>query len=108
MCSCMIFNTAEFMFTIEVTLAGLVNILCFATTNQEKVKIAQTVCADANITVTPITLEIDEIQGEDPEVIVQDKARRSFEAFEKPVVVCDDSWNIKALNGLPRRLYEVN
>lgn len=73
----------------------------FATTNTEKLLIAQTVCAAADITVETVSLDIDEIQGEDSEVIIRDKARRAFEAFGKPVVVSDDTWDIPALNGFP-------
>lgn len=77
--------------------------ISFATTNQEKVQIAQTICEQSNsgITVQPIVLEIDEIQGEDPEAIVRDKAKRAFEQYGKPIIVSDDSWDIRALNGFP-------
>ncbi len=73
----------------------------FATTNQDKIQIAQTACAEAEITVVPVRLEIDEIQGENPELIVIDKARRAYEKLGKPVIVSDDTWNIRALNGFP-------
>ena len=73
----------------------------FATTSQEKALIARTVCATAGITVEQAVLDTDEIQGEDPKVIVKDKARRAYEQLGKPVVVSDDSWNIPALNGFP-------
>jgi non-canonical purine NTP pyrophosphatase (RdgB/HAM1 family) len=73
----------------------------FATTNKDKIQIAQTVCADAGITVEPVMIEVDEIQGEDPELIVVDKAKRAFEVLGKPVIVSDDTWNIRALNGFP-------
>ena len=73
----------------------------FATTNQEKLKNAQIVCVEAGIAVEPIALNIDEIQSEYPELIVKDKAKRAFELQGKPIVVSDDSWSIKALNGFP-------
>src|ERR1035437_9937513 len=76
-------------------------IVYFATTNQEKLLIAKTVCEQASITVKQTVFDIDEIQGEDPELIVKDKARRAYEKLGKPVVVSDDSWNIPALNGFP-------
>ena len=50
----------------------------FATSNKEKIQIAQTVYTEADITVQPVALDIDEVQGEDPEVIVRDKAKRAF------------------------------
>ena len=73
----------------------------FATTNQEKLKNAQIVCFEAGIIIEPAALDIDEIQGENSELIVKDKASRAFELTGKPVVVSDDSWSIKALNGFP-------
>jgi hypothetical protein len=63
---------------------GIVN---FATSNQEKMLIAQTVCATFNIKVEQAIIDIDKIQGEDPVIIVQDKARRAYEGLSKPVVV---------------------
>ena len=73
----------------------------FATSNQEKIQIAQTVCSEAGITVKPVAIDIDEIQGEDPEVIVRDKAHRAYEKLGMPVVVSDDTWDITALKGFP-------
>lgn len=73
----------------------------FATTNKEKLQIAQTICDEVGATVESVDLDIDEIQGEDSELIVRDKARRAYELFGKPVVVSDDSWDFKALKGFP-------
>ncbi len=73
----------------------------FATTNKEKLLIAQTVCSKFEIKVEQASADIDEIQGEDPFLIVKDKARRAYELLAKPIVVSDDSWDIPALNGFP-------
>ena len=73
----------------------------FATTNKEKLLIAQTVCSQFDIEVFQANADIDEIQGEDPGPIVKDKARRAYELLLKPIVVSDDSWAIPALNGFP-------
>lgn len=73
----------------------------FATTNEQKIRIAQAVCADSDIAIKPVALDIDEIQGEDSEVIVRDKAKRAFEQLGMPVVVSDDTWSIRALKGFP-------
>lgn len=75
------------------------NNIAFATGNAQKITIAQTVSADFGISVQPISLDIDEIQGEDPRKIVAHKAREAFKQIQKPVVVSDDSWSIPALNG---------
>ena len=73
----------------------------FATSNKEKIQIAQTVCAEAGIAIQPVALDIDEIQGEDPELIVRDKAQRAYEQLGMPVVVSDDTWDIPSLKGFP-------
>lgn len=73
----------------------------FATSNKDKIQIAETICNEANISIKAITLDIDEIQGEDPEVIVRDKAMRAYEQLGMPVVVSDDTWDIRALKGFP-------
>lgn len=73
----------------------------FATSNKDKIQIAETICSEANIIIKAITLDIDEIQGEEPEMIVRDKAMRAYEQLGMPVVVSDDTWDIRALNGFP-------
>jgi XTP/dITP diphosphohydrolase len=73
----------------------------FATSNQDKIQIAQIACAGVGITVVPVKLDIDEIQGEIPELIIKDKVRRAYEKLGLPVVVSDDTWNIPALHGFP-------
>jgi len=73
----------------------------FATTNPQKLQIGQAICAQYGYDVEPVTLDIDEVQGEDAEYIIKDKARRAYELFGKPVVVSDDSWGIRALRGFP-------
>ncbi len=75
--------------------------IAFASSNAEKFAIAQVVCRDAGIEVEQIVIDIDEIQGENPELIVKDKAQRAFEQYGQPVVVSDDSWSIAALAGFP-------
>lgn len=75
--------------------------VCFATSNKEKMIIAQTVCSQFNINVVQASIDIDEIQSEDPLNIIHDKVRRAFEVLSIPVVVSDDSWDIPALNGFP-------
>ncbi len=75
--------------------------IAFASSNKEKFAIAMHVCEKAGLTINQLFLEIDEIQGENPELIVKDKAIRAYEQYGKPVVVSDDSWSIPALNGFP-------
>lgn len=49
----------------------------------------------------PAEANIDEIQGEDPELIIRHKLMRAYEILKKPVIVSDDTWDIPALNGFP-------
>jgi XTP/dITP diphosphohydrolase len=75
-------------------------VLC-ATTNTLKFGIGKNVCAKYDIELTQAIVDIDEIQGEDPEKIVARKAQDAFKALQKPVVVSDDSWAISGLRGFP-------
>lgn len=75
--------------------------LIFATTNNQKFATAEHICTKAGISLEQVAIDIDEIQGEDPDRIVQDKARRAYEVIGKPIVVSDDSWAIHGLNGFP-------
>jgi inosine/xanthosine triphosphate pyrophosphatase family protein len=60
--------------------------IAFASSNAEKLAIAQVVCRPAGIEVVQIAMDIDEIQGENPEIIVKDKAQRAYEQYGKPIV----------------------
>lgn len=75
--------------------------ITFSTGNREKFDIAAAACAPLGLELVQNTFDIDEIQGEDPEVIIRDKAQKAYELVGGPVVVSDDSWNIPALNGFP-------
>lgn len=74
----------------------------FATTNPEKLKIAEIICTDHDIELKPVSVgDIPEIQGEDIAPIIEHKAKEAFRALGKPVVVSDDGWEFPALNGFP-------
>lgn len=75
--------------------------LVFATGNASKFEIARAACEPLGLSLTQTALAIDEIQGEDGEVIARDKAKKAFALVGKPVVVCDNSWAIPGLNGFP-------
>lgn len=62
---------------------------------------AQAVCQSHGVTLIQQAANIDEIQSEDPELIIQKKAQAAFRACKQPVIVSDDSWAIPALRGLP-------
>ncbi len=73
----------------------------FATTNSRKISEANATLAPLNLSVSPVALDIDEIQHQDPSEIVKAKARAAYEVTKVPVVVSDTSWAIPALNGFP-------
>ena len=75
--------------------------LLFATSNQHKFNMAQHLCTKAGITLEQAVFEIDEIQGEDPEIIVRDKAQKAYAEAGRPIIVSDDSWNFVGLGGFP-------
>lgn len=76
------------------------SLLC-ATGNLHKFSLGQRAFERHGIQLEQIAIEIDEIQGEDAEVILHDKAKKAFAVTSKPVLVSDDSWSISALNGFP-------
>ena len=55
----------------------------------------------ANVQIDTVDVDLDEIQSDDPEVIVADKARRAYEKVGKPVVVEDVEAGLEKLGGLP-------
>lgn len=73
----------------------------FATGNDEKFEIAAAVREPLGVSLKRTRLDIDEIQGEDSEAIIRDKAKKAFTVLSQPVIVSDDSWNIPGLHGFP-------
>lgn len=75
--------------------------IIFATGNNEKFKIAHSICSSHGIELVQQPTEVDEIQSEDIDYILRDKAARAFEKLNTPVVVSDDAWSVPALKGFP-------
>jgi XTP/dITP diphosphohydrolase len=75
--------------------------ISFATHNSRKLGEARAACADFDIEVEQVKLEIDEIQHHDSLEISEHKASEAYRLVKKPVVITDTSWNIPALNGFP-------
>jgi non-canonical purine NTP pyrophosphatase (RdgB/HAM1 family) len=73
----------------------------FATGNDDKFRLAQAVCASFGIEVVQRPLDIAEIQAEDGEPIVRDKAEKAYAQLRRSVIVNDDCWIIPALGGFP-------
>jgi non-canonical purine NTP pyrophosphatase (RdgB/HAM1 family) len=75
-------------------------VLC-ATGNKEKFGIGQQLLKKYAIELEQVVLEIDEIQSEDVEKIIRDKAQKAYALLQQPVIVSDDSWTIPGLKGFP-------
>jgi XTP/dITP diphosphohydrolase len=73
----------------------------FATGNSSKFDIAKNICEKLHIELVQAVVDIDEIQGEDPEKIISRKAHDTYKALQKPAIVSDDSWSIPGLRGFP-------
>lgn len=76
-------------------------ILLCATSNSQKFTLGRLAFAKYDIALEQVMIEVDEIQGEDQQVILKDKAKKAFAAVGQPVLVSDDCWSIPALNGFP-------
>ncbi len=75
--------------------------LIFCTTNNHKFATASDACRKRNIDLEQIVIEIDEIQSEDPKLVLEHKINAIYDKVGKPLIVSDDSWSIPALNGFP-------
>lgn len=75
--------------------------LFYITGNATKFQLADQTCRPFGINLLQTTQHIDEIQGEDAEVITRDKAAKAFALQGQPLVVSDDSWFIPGLKGFP-------
>lgn len=75
--------------------------LIFCTTNNDKFATATSACQKRDIDLERIVIEIDEIQSEDPKLVLEHKINAIYDKVGKPLVVSDDSWSIPALNGFP-------
>lgn len=74
------------------------NMLCFATSNKDKVDEAQEILG---VPIEVVNLDIDEIQSLDLKKVVKHKAEEAYRKVKKPVFVDDVSFEIKAWNGFP-------
>lgn len=72
-----------------------------ATGNTQKFTLGKIAFDKQGIDLEQVFIDIDEIQGEEPESIIADKAKKAFAAVGAPVIVSDDYWSIPALKGFP-------
>lgn len=75
--------------------------IIFATGNKRKITEARRAFENTVFQITPMSVEIDEIQHRNPTDITIAKARAAYEVIQHPLVVQDTSWSIPALGGFP-------
>jgi inosine/xanthosine triphosphate pyrophosphatase family protein len=75
--------------------------ILIATGNDFKFGIGRANLQHFGIEAEQVVLEIDEIQGEDADLIIRAKAAAAYAAVGKPILVTDDSWNFSGLRGFP-------
>jgi len=75
--------------------------IIFSTGNSTKFEVGDETLLAYDIQLIQEPHDIDEIQSDDPEKIVKDKAARAFELIGKPLIVTDDSWSFSGLKGFP-------
>lgn len=75
--------------------------ILYVTGNPAKLRTAQNFLQGMGIEVEQKTVEIDEIQSDSIEKISLDKAKKSFEILQQPLIVNDSGWFFLGLNGFP-------
>lgn len=75
--------------------------LAYATSNKVKFNTAVQLCKPFQVTLQQVTVDISEIQGSDGLIIARDKAQRTYDALQQPLIISDDSWIIPGLQGFP-------
>jgi non-canonical purine NTP pyrophosphatase (RdgB/HAM1 family) len=75
--------------------------LIYVTGNAAKFRTAKNLLSEMNVEVEQVKVDIHEIQSESIEEISKDKALKSFEILQKPLIVNDSGWYFLGLNGFP-------
>lgn len=75
--------------------------IIFVTGNSDKIRHARTILAEFGFAPRQEQLKIVEIQAEEGEPIVRDKAQKAYNILKQPLIANDDSWSVPALNGFP-------
>lgn len=75
--------------------------LLYCTTNPVKFGLGAAVCSTFDIELVQQSVEVDEIQSEDPKKVIAHKVKAIYKLVKQPLLVSDDSWYIPALRGFP-------
>ncbi len=81
--------------------------LRFVSRNTYKLAEAKAILDPLGVAVVPVERAIDELQTEDPQVLVRDKALKAFEYLGEPLFVEHTGLYLDYLNGLPGGLTQI-
>jgi len=79
----------------------------FLSSNVHKIREVEAILGPVGVGVVPVPLKIEEIQTEDVQRLVRDKALRAFERIGRPVFVEHTGLHLPGLNGLPGGLTQI-
>lgn len=79
----------------------------FISSNPHKVEEARFLLARANVNVLPVSLKLDELQTEDPRLLVKTKLLTAFRQVGRPLFVEHTGLYLTHLNGLPGGLTQM-
>ncbi len=82
-------------------------VIRFVSRNQHKLREASEILALANVKVRPLEVTIEELQTENTERLVKDKAMRAFKQVGRPLFVEHTGLYIKHLHDLPGGLTQI-
>ncbi|PIS20966.1 non-canonical purine NTP pyrophosphatase [candidate division WWE3 bacterium CG08_land_8_20_14_0_20_43_13] len=75
--------------------------LIFTTTNEYKIKSADSVLSRYGINVAGREVEVPELQTSDPEEVIKDKVAKCYEIVKQPLIAMDSGLFIEPLGGFP-------
>jgi XTP/dITP diphosphohydrolase len=79
----------------------------FVSGNRFKIDEAKSILAFSGVMVVPISIKIEELQTEDTERLVRDKALKAFKNIARPLFVEHTGLYLNYLNGLPGGLTQI-
>ena len=79
----------------------------FISNNQYKIKEAASILNASDVNVIPVNMKIEELQTDDVQHLVQDKALKAFKAIGRPLFVEHTGLFIDKINQLPGGLTQV-
>jgi XTP/dITP diphosphohydrolase len=79
----------------------------FVSRNEHKLREAVAILAKVGVQVIPLKIPVEELQTEDPERLVRDKALKAFEEVGRPLFVEHTGLYLNHLKGLPGGLTQI-